>query len=247
MSFRTSLNTILHRTGYEVAKAKIGVVPHRDLAKWIRRDSEPLILDIGANVGQSITGFKKTFPRARIHSFEPQEKVMAELRSVAARHEGVTVNNLGVGRECGSMTLVENASSDMSSFLEPGPTAWGEISARREVAVTTIDDYCASHELETVDLIKSDAQGYDLQVMKGATRMFEENRVRLVLTEMIISRQYEGLPPFHEFFGHMIDAGFQLVTFYQTGYQEGLSSWLDALFVNLDYVGATARETNKHP
>ena len=92
MSFRTRLNALLHPIGFEISKVKIGVLPHRDLARWIDRDSRPLILDVGANVGQSIAGFKRAFPHARIHSVPPSTANDGELSTPLCRFDNRCVN-----------------------------------------------------------------------------------------------------------------------------------------------------------
>ena len=39
----------------------------------IKINKNPIIFDVGANKGQSIERFKKIFPNAEIHSFEPNK------------------------------------------------------------------------------------------------------------------------------------------------------------------------------
>ena len=43
-----------------------------------------LVLDVGANIGQSVRKFHSAFPRAVIHAFEPVAFVFSELRSNVA-------------------------------------------------------------------------------------------------------------------------------------------------------------------
>lgn len=45
--------------------------PIRDLAWLLRRRPHPVILDVGANDGETVSAFLRRFPRARILAFEP--------------------------------------------------------------------------------------------------------------------------------------------------------------------------------
>src|SRR5580692_4658320 len=50
------------------------------LTSFIRSDSSPLIVDIGANIGQSGLDFARLYPSARIISFEPNKNLEVFLR-----------------------------------------------------------------------------------------------------------------------------------------------------------------------
>jgi hypothetical protein len=78
--------------------------------------------------------------------------------------------------------------------------------------------------------LKSDTQGYDLEVLRGASRMLSEKRIALIYLEVTFSRIYQGSPRFDEVYGFLADHGMALVSFYDMIYQHKLLSWTDALF-----------------
>ena len=56
------------KLGYDVrSAASLGVSPFSDMRRFVPAQSSPLILDVGANEGQSIARFKKTFPSSISH------------------------------------------------------------------------------------------------------------------------------------------------------------------------------------
>ena len=57
---------------------------------------KPLIFDIGANIGQSIIGFKKNFPNSVIHSFEPCEDFYYKILKIKKRYKNIFVNNCAI-------------------------------------------------------------------------------------------------------------------------------------------------------
>src|SRR5206468_4094862 len=90
----------------------------------------PLVFDVGANRGQSIERFRRMFERTIVHAFEPGRGAFAELARRWGAESGVILNNVGVGRQVERRTFLDNDRDDMSSFLEPSTTAWGEIRSR---------------------------------------------------------------------------------------------------------------------
>ncbi len=59
--------------------------------------ADRLVLDVGANLGQSIASIKLVQPRARVISFEPNTLLAPALARVAARFADVTVQMVGLG------------------------------------------------------------------------------------------------------------------------------------------------------
>jgi len=193
--------------------------------------ASPLVFDVGANRGQSIERFRRGFERPVIHAFEPGRDAFAELQRRYAGTPGVILNNTALGSRPESRTFLDNDHDDMSSFLEPSVTAWGEIKSRYPVDLITLDDYCDSRGIDRIDILKIDTQGFDLQVLEGAQRMMRKAAIHMVFTEVIFSEMYKGLPRFDETYAFFADRGYALVSFYNFYYQHDRASWTDALFI----------------
>lgn len=136
--------------------------------------------------------------------------------------------NLAVGDTPGTLQLLENRNADMSSLLKPGKAAWGEIIRETPVEVTTVDLFLQRHLIKRVDVLKTDTQGHDLAVLRGAEATISD--VRVVLAEITFVAMYEGAPRFDRLLSHMLDRDFQLAGLYVT-HQNGQAAWADALFV----------------
>lgn len=230
---------IARRFGFDLVPLSdpnaIGLDPFRDMSRFLGGDAKPLVFDVGANVGQSVAKFKKTFPGCSIHAFEPGSSTFHQLRERSADFSDVHLWNLGVGSSEGKLVLQENEHSTMSSFLEPSKFCWGGVVNRNEVEVVTLDGFAQKHGIEKVHILKSDTQGFDLEVFKGASGLMDSNRIALVYFEFIFSEMYRGLPSFDEVFGFLNRKNFQLVCFYEQNFQRELLSWADALFINRDF------------
>ena len=207
-----------------------GKDPLLDMARRLK-NNEPVIFDVGANIGQSIERFKKIFPSSLMYSFEPSARPFIRLKEVATQYSGVNVFQTALGSSKGTLTLYENSSSDMNSFLEMGAGGSGKIVGEAKVQVQTIDSFCAENNIDYIDILKIDAQGFDFEVIKGAKEMIVAGKIRLLYFEIIFSDMYKNVPRFSEVYDFLLDHGFVLVSLYEFHYQKGLEGWTDGLFM----------------
>jgi FkbM family methyltransferase len=230
---RDCIRGTLHRLGYDIHKIQVGRRPFHDMQRLLGQEREPVIFDVGANIGQSIESFLQIRRKAKIHAFEPSQETFGELSEKYRGTSSLFLNNVALGSVAGTAEFVENTEPTMSSFLQPGAaTWWGEVKQRVEVKVRTVDDYCDENGVDYIDILKLDTQGFDLEVMRGAGRLLAAQRIHLIYVEIIFSKMYRDLPRVDQIFGFLADRGFVLVSFYDFHYQNELVSWGDALFVN---------------
>ena len=64
------------------------------------------------------------------------------------------------------------------------PSRTIELAASHDVTTTTLDDYCNDAGVNRIDLLKIDVEGAEQRVLTGATRMFGEERIDVVLIEV---------------------------------------------------------------
>jgi FkbM family methyltransferase len=192
----------------------------------------PVVFDVGANTGDSVTRFRRALSGCQIHSFEPAPGPFRELELNTRGMSDVQLINAGVGATAGTQVLMENRYSYMSSFLPPGRFAWGEIVRETPVTTTTLDDYCRARAINRIDLLKSDTQGFDFEVLKGGVELLERKRIRLVYIEVNFAEMYVGQPRFDDVYRFLVDHGFSLVAFYDFSMRGEIAGWCDALFVN---------------
>lgn len=228
--WRATVQAALRRSGYQLVRYAPGVSLYEDIRVRLDSVTEPIVFDIGANEGQSIEQFRQAIPAAEIYAFEPSASTFAKLCARTSNYPNVHLVNSGVGAVSGLSTLLENEDSQTSSFLRPLETWWGEVVAETEVELVALDDFCAAREIQRIDLLKTDTQGFELEVLKGASRLMMSREVRLVLLEVIFADLYEGIPPFDVVFGFLRENGFELVGFYNSVVRDHRLAWSDALF-----------------
>jgi len=224
--FRAAIRSI---TGYDIHRAMPFQQPFFDIRSLINSEA-PVVFDVGANTGQTIDWLLSYFPSSHIHAFEPTTSTFTELTEHWRNRPNVYLNNVALGSELGRKQFFENSHSVMNSFLPLGPQGWGDVVSTPQVELTTIDHYCAARGITRIDLLKSDTQGFELEVLKGARSMLRHTR--LVYMEMNFAKLYEHMPTFDELYRAMVDNNFALVSLYDFNYKNDRLGWLDGLFIN---------------
>jgi FkbM family methyltransferase len=232
VNIKPLLKRAMNRLGFDIRRADpLGLDPFLDMYNLTPNKNDPVIFDVGANNGQSLQQFRSYFRNPEIHAFEPNADAFAELVRSTSGAAKVHVNNLGLGSKTGVRTFRENARTDMSSFLEKGADGFGVVQAIKNVQISTLAEYCAARGIGSIDILKTDTQGFDLEVLKGGDALLQSSAVRLILIEITFCALYEGIPRFDEIYGYLADRHFALVSFYKMWYRNGKAGWADALFI----------------
>jgi hypothetical protein len=67
-----------------------------------------------------------------------------------------------------------------NSFVQPREGAGG---GKVECDVTSLESYCRTNEIESIDLLKIDVEGFELEVLAGAEDLLAKGLVRFVYAE----------------------------------------------------------------
>lgn len=128
-----------------------------------------LILDIGANTAEWSRLALRIFPEARFILVEPQAELEPHLAAFCESSAGSAYRLAGAGRESGEMELIVWPDFARSSLLfKPGDDVAVE---RRRIPIITIDSlFEGTHELPQI--AKLDIQGFELEALAGASRLF---------------------------------------------------------------------------
>ncbi len=144
--------------------------------------------DVGANIGEwsrrLLIVSRKRGRRTQVHAFEPAAATFAEL-----------IINLLPAFE-GSVVPVQRAASDHNGKgtlfkiheLAGSNSIHGIAGSNRglepeSINLCTLDDYCTSAGIDTIDLLKIDAEGHDHLVLRGARTLLERGAIEVVQFE----------------------------------------------------------------
>lgn len=148
------------------------------------------IFDIGASNGQWTRECRTIFPDARYFLADPLPENRTALQTMAQSDARISIWNGAIGAEAGQLEL--HCHGDQSSFLPSndfkGPP--------RAVEVRTLDSFFDASTFNAPCLIKADVQGFELEVLRGATRCLEQTE--MLLLELTFRRYYERGALAHE-------------------------------------------------
>jgi FkbM family methyltransferase len=206
-----------------------GVELLHDARTLLGGGESPTLFDVGANVGQTTAAMLEAFRSPHIYAFEPSPQTFASLQRTVAGRARVRVEPLALGDTAGTLQFhVTKEHSVNDSLLAPLWTDGGSIV---DVGVETIDGYCGRHRIDQIGLLKIDAQGYDLKVLKGAHQMLDARKIALYSCEANMTPMYDGQATLVDLLTFARDIGYDLVGFYEQTYVRNKLTYLDALFV----------------
>lgn len=216
---------------------------YRSLTRIIPCESPIVFVDVGANEGQTVARVREEFKNATIHAFEPSPETFARLKRTTANDPNVHTYTVACGSKSGTVDFHVTNNHWCSSVLPPselGRRLYGEWYRTREVVrvpVTTLDEWAAKHSIDRVDVLKVDAQGYDLEVLRGARRLLASG-VKAVNCECQFAPEYQGCATFSQVDLFLAECGFALHQMHeinergdeeQTTYGDGLWLRVDVL------------------
>ena len=201
---------LVHRAGFDVTR---DVFKHTFVAQVLSHEIDT-VLDIGANAGQFARLLRRSGFPGRIHSVEPLRSAYERLAAAASRDPGWTTERAAVSAEPGTLTMNVSGNSVSSSVLPmldlhatAAPTA--QYVGQEEVAATTVDEIVTARDLVPErTLLKIDVQGYEKEVLDGATKTLPA--FRGVRTEMSLVPLYEGQALLPEVMSMLAAQGFEL-------------------------------------
>lgn len=193
------------------------------------------VIDVGANTGQFSVAASNEFHCADIYPIEPDPRTATKLRQNVPPLIAANIITKAVGERDGTIVFNVNADSQVSSILPLGhdrQRAFPNSVVMQQISVplTTLDSIFSATPLAKPILLKIDVQGYEDQVIAGASNFLDS--VSWVVMEVSFARLYEGEQDFMSIIGLMSNHGFRFVrplNFHQAGKSLDIIE-MDALF-----------------
>lgn len=168
-----------------------------------------ICFDVGA--GGGFRALELLEPFTELYGFEPDEAACSQLNTSiypASAFYKAQAWPLAVSDSCGTVPFYIAGNKGMNSLLKPtaeqfdvhfgeaaGSKFWREQLAEKEqttAETVMLDAFCKTHEIKTIDLVKLDTQGAELNVFAGAAALLETNAISIIKTEVSFFRHYEN-------------------------------------------------------
>ncbi len=142
---------------------------------------EDIVFDVGTNIGTIANWFSKR--TKHVYGFEPHpDNIRLTQEQISLRRRtNITLSSLALGSEPGTLPLHVKRFHGHHSF---GNTAASPTVEIIEVEVGTIDQFCSTNGIERIDLLKIDVEGFEEDVLRGASSMLSNKSIGLVLFEL---------------------------------------------------------------
>ncbi len=175
-----------------------------------------VVFDVGANNGQFVKKLRRLGYYKHIISFEP---IRDEFISLSDEFKGDLSwkgFNITLGNKNTTEPLNVSESSDFSSFLTPKNTGrfakYAKIRRQDQVKIKRLDsifDDLLGHIENPRVFLKTDTQGYDSDVLKGAEGCIEN--ILGLQSEIAVQSVYENMPHYLESLAFYHSLGFDLI------------------------------------
>jgi FkbM family methyltransferase len=161
---------------------------------------DPIILEIGANNGNTTLEMLRAMPNAKIYAFEPDPRAIKHFKA-SVTSQNVRLFECAVGGHNGSTVFHQSTGEgkyedwNLSGSIRTPKShlqAWPAVKFERDITVPMVclDDWAKSVGVMDVDFIWADVQGAESDLVVGGLAILE--RTRFFYTEYSDTEWYEG-------------------------------------------------------
>lgn len=168
---------LLRDADEEAYFAAHGGAPEAALIGWATQfiGKDQVFVDVGAHVGSWAQHLAQAC--AEVHAFEPQRSTYERLREGVriAEIDNVVSHDAALGAR--GEVYLHVVSSDGGGSTVRHRSELGAVKAVERVRAAQLDDF----DLRNVGLVKIDAEGLEIDILRGAAKLLEEQRPTLLL------------------------------------------------------------------
>lgn len=179
----------------------------------------PIIVEAGAYKGKETIAIATQLPKAIVHAFEPVPELFAQLKANTAHLSNVHCHQLALSDHTGILKLHLAEHPDRPGIASQGTSALNPKERLSlsplifpkiiEVPAITLDDWAKQQNIDHIDLLWLDLQGFELAVMQSSPRIMAT--VKTILTEVQFTQAYEGNPEYPQVRSWLEGQGFTMI------------------------------------
>jgi FkbM family methyltransferase len=176
-----------------------------------------IILEAGAFDGTETKLMKTIWPNATIHAFEPVPQIYSMLQNNVKHLNKTNIYNVALSQQTGFslfyLSEVNGQPFGAGSLLEPKDyiTLAPEIdfNGTTTVRTATLNDWAKENNIDKIDFMWLDMQGYELPMLKTENSILEKTTV--VYTEAIFIEGYKNQYTYNDYLQFFTENGFVLI------------------------------------
>lgn len=142
------------------------------------------VIDIGAHKGETLEIFNKNFNLGKIFCFEPNKELFQILKKKKKNlEEVIEIFNCGVGQknETKELNIFQDSSSSSFNNLNEDTDYFKRkkkilsffskndsfLKKKQSIKIINLSDFIRKKKINTIDILKIDTEGYELNILKG--------------------------------------------------------------------------------
>lgn len=147
------------------------------------KNEDLVIFDVGCNAGSFINfALSKGLNIKTLYAFEPNNFLVNDfLNGKYKNNENVIIVEAGLGETEGETEFhIPGRSPALGSLVDRQIFHRADFQKEMvtvKVNVRTIDSFCDENNIDKIDYIKIDTEGFEFSVLKGANRMLSEGKI----------------------------------------------------------------------
>lgn len=156
-----------------------------DLLKYLKADKSWIVIDVGANIGQTLLKLKSINNEIRYYGFEPNPACVNYLTSLIAKNRFINTSLFPVGiyNKTDLLTFYHytDSETDPSASIIPDYRAEEAIINTQIVPVFEINSITPIRELKQINLIKIDVEGAELEVLFSCEEIIKKHSPLIII------------------------------------------------------------------
>lgn len=237
----------MYKSSVERTKDYLANFDQEKILRRLVETSEPVCVDVGANIGQTAERLKTAWPQSQLHCIEPLPEQFQILCENNKRFNNTFEYNFALDSENGEKNFYVNKhqvmlsglyelnenSKDSIAINNPEPSHSNFLDSETiTVTCKTLDTWAVENNVSRIDLLKMDTQGSEPNILSGGTNILKSTKV--IVSELIFYDLYKKKNSFYEIEKTLLPLGFEL---FDIGYvsknpMTGRTDWVDVIYVN---------------
>lgn len=156
------------------------------LKNYLKNKKNPIVLDVGANVGNYSKYIFKFNGNAKVFAFEPHPKNFQKLIS-NINEKNFKAYNVGVGGIEEKFELFDYDTKDGSSHATLYKDVIKDLHKGNPISHTVniikLDEFISNENLEEIDLLKIDTEGNEFKVLLGCLNHLKSKKIEAIQIE----------------------------------------------------------------
>ena len=193
-----------------------------------------MLVDVGANLGGYTNLILQNTKVKEIHIFEPSKKCFGYLKKKFTQNK-IYINNKALSNtnkintfyesEVLSQSSLHNVKNKFNSNLENTDVY--------KIECVTLDKYFYGRKKNfVIDLLKIDAEGEDLMVLEGASKLLKNRNIRLIKIELLNSFNQKNNSNINEIIFFLNKYNYYITTISKTKFVNEKLLMMDVYFSN---------------